>query len=57
MIRLFIADTDPGSATLLEMLVFFTGGGGGAQKGGGGPADGCEVALQPDLLRRQRFRG
>jgi hypothetical protein len=45
-----------GSATLLKLLVL-AGGGGGAQKGGGGPADGGEVALQPDLLRRQRFRG
>jgi hypothetical protein len=45
-----------GSATLHEMLVF-PGGGGGAQQGGVGPADGGEVALQPDLLRRQRLRG
>ncbi len=36
---------------------FLAGGGGGAQQGGGGPADGGEVALQPDLLRRQRLRG
>ncbi len=43
---------------LLEMLLVLAGGGGGgAQQGGGGPADGGEVALQPDLLRRQRFRG
>ncbi len=51
---LFIPDPDPQHC--MKCWVF-PGGGGGAQQGGGGPADGGEVALQPDLLRRQRLRG